>query len=63
MSCNFCNVPVYMKAVQYAKPLLAPATEVEALRQKLQDMTGEVYVKLPKRYCPMCGELKGVQNE
>ena len=34
--------------------------EAEALRQKLQDMTGEVYVSVSKRYCPFCGRaVKG----
>lgn len=60
MSCNYCNTDVYIKTTLYAKPLLMPATEVGMLRQKLEDATGEVYVVLPKRYCPMCGaELKG----
>lgn len=60
MGCNYCNVPIYIKAMQYAKPLLAPATEAEALRQRLQDITGEVYVMVTKKYCPFCGaELKG----
>ena len=60
MGCNYCNVPIYIKTMQYAKPLLAPATEAEALRQRLQDMTGEVYVSVSKRYCPFCGKaVKG----
>lgn len=60
MSCKLCNVPVYIKAVKYARPLLAPTTEAEALRQKLEDITGEVYVAVPKNYCPICGKkVKG----
>ena len=60
MGCNYCNADIYIKTILYAKPLLTPATEVEALRQKIQEKTGEVYVMIPKRYCPMCGEeLKG----
>ena len=56
MSCNFCNANLYFKAIQYAKPLLAPMTRVEELRQQLQDLTGEVYLQLPNEYCAMCGE-------
>lgn len=66
MSCNFCNADIFIKTVQCSKPILAPATEVAALRQKIQDMTGETFVILPKRYCPMCGaklkELEGVKE-
>lgn len=55
MGCNYCNVPIYIKTTKMAKSLLAPATEAEALRQKLEDITGEVYVSVYKRYCPFCG--------
>lgn len=60
--CNFCNVPIYHKTKQFTRPLLAPATREQklrdALRDALIDLTGEVYLKLPHRFCPMCGELK-----
>ena len=56
MSCNFCDVDVYMKTVQYSAPLLAPLTRAEALRQELLNLTGEVYLLLPHNYCPICGE-------
>lgn len=59
MACIFCNDELYIKTVQYTKPLLAPLTRAEELRQQLQDLTGEVYVRLPNRFCPMCGEKKG----
>ena len=66
MNCNFCNADIFIKTIQYSKPILAPASEVGVLRQKIQDMTGEAFVILPKRYCPMCGaklaELKGERN-
>ena len=65
MSCNFCNTDIFIKTIQYSMPMLAPATEVEALRQKIQNMTGEAFVILPKRYCPMCGakleEMRGAE--
>lgn len=59
MACIFCNDELYIKTVQYTKPLLAPLTRAEELRQQLQDLTGEVYVRLPNKFCPMCGEKKG----
>ena len=59
MACNFCNDELYIKTVQYIKPLLAPLTRAEELRQQLQDLTGEVYVRLPNKFCPICGEKKG----
>lgn len=59
MACNFCNDELYIKTVQYIQPLLAPLTRAEELRRQLQDLTGEVYVRLPNKFCPMCGEKKG----
>lgn len=58
MACNFCNAEIYIKSIRYAKPLLAPLTREEELRQKLQDLTGEVYLQLPNKFCPMCGKEK-----
>ena len=55
MACNFCKVPIYIKTVQYTAPLLAPMTEAEELRQRLTNITGEVYLPMINRYCPMCG--------
>lgn len=57
--CRYCGVPIYVKTVQYTAPLLAPLTRVEELRQELTNITGEVYLQLPYRYCPMCGKMQG----
>lgn len=59
MACDFCNAEIYIKTIQYTKPLLAPLTRVGELRQRLQDLTGEVFLELPNKFCPMCGEKKG----
>ena len=56
MACNFCKADLYIKTVQYTKPLLAPLTRTEELRQELLDLTGEVYLQIQNEYCPMCGE-------
>lgn len=56
MACNFCKADLYIKTVQYTKPLLAPMTRTEELRQELFDLTGEVYLQIQNEYCPMCGE-------
>ena len=61
--CNYCNAPIYIKTVQYTKPLLAPLTEVQALRDRLTDLTGEVYLEIPKKFCPVCGEKIGGNDE
>lgn len=61
--CEFCGAKLYFKTTQYARPLLAPLTEVQALRDKLLDLTGEVYVEIDADFCPMCGRnLKGEDN-
>ena len=56
MACNFCKADLYIKTVQYTKPLLAPLTRAEELRQELLDLTGEVYLQIQNEYCAMCGE-------
>lgn len=56
MSCNFCKTEIYFKTIRYTAPLLAPLTRAEELRQELENITGEVYVQIPNRFCPMCGE-------
>ena len=62
--CEFCGAKLYFKTTQYARPLLAPLTEVQALRDKLLDLTGEVYVEIDAGFCPMCGRpLKGEDND
>lgn len=64
MSCNFCNTDLYIKTVQYAAPLLMPLTREDALRQQLESLTGEVYLKVQNKYCPMCGaKIEGEQND
>lgn len=57
--CEYCNVPLYMKVKQYAKPILAPLTPAQELRDKLLDMTGETYIQSPKKFCHMCGRKLG----
>lgn len=57
--CRYCDVPVYIKTVQDTAPVMAPLTEVQALRDKLLDKTGEVYLQIPKRFCPVCGREIG----
>lgn len=64
MSCNFCKADIYIKTIQYSAPLLAPMTRAEELRQELTNLTGEVYLILPHKYCPMCGkELNTTRKE
>lgn len=61
--CNYCDAPIYIKTVQHTAPVMAPLTEVQALRDKLIEMTGEVYLQIPKRFCPVCGEKIGGNDE
>ena len=56
MACNFCKVKLYFKTTQNTRPLLAPLTRAEEIRQELLDLTGEVYIQLNNEYCPMCGD-------
>lgn len=53
--CEYCNVKLYVKTQKIVKSVLAPLTHTEELRQKLEDITGEMYLELPKQYCSMCG--------
>lgn len=53
--CEYCKVEVYFKIRKIMKSLLAPTTHIEELRQKLEDESGEMYIKVPNLYCPMCG--------
>ena len=57
--CVFCNTELYFKVNRYLKPALAPLTHREELEQELEDITGEAYVKLNAKYCPMCGRKLG----
>ncbi len=61
--CDKCKTPIYVKVKQYYKPLLAPLTIEQELRDRLIDMTGEVYVKVTTRYCPFCGEKIACESE
>lgn len=56
MGCEFCKTELYIKTIQYTKPILKPLTYEQELRDKLLDLTGEVYVKIENTYCPFCGE-------
>lgn len=56
MSCNFCNETIYVKTIRHTMPLLAPLTEVEELEHKLLNLTGEQFIPLPQKFCPVCGE-------
>lgn len=53
--CDYCNANIYVKVKKYLRPLLAAATYVGELRDKLEDLTGGAYVGVPKKYCPICG--------
>lgn len=54
--CEHCKEKVYMKTIQNTMSNLAPLTETQALRNKLIDLTGEVYIPISTRFCPMCGK-------
>ena len=60
--CNYCQTPIYIKTIQYCKSLLAPLTPEQELRDKLLDMTGEVYVNITKKYCPFCGAKMDLED-
>ena len=62
--CPFCDETIYVKVIQYAAPMLAPLTPEQELRDRLTNMTGEVYARVESNYCPMCGRLKydGTEN-
>ena len=47
---------LYVKTKQYLRPLLAPLTREEELRQELLNITGEVYSLFIPSYCPICGK-------
>ena len=54
--CVFCNTELFFKVNSGLKPVLAPLTHQEELEQELENITGETYVKLNAKYCPMCGK-------
>lgn len=61
--CNMCNATLYIKTKQFARPVLAPLTPAQKLRDRLSDMTGEVYLPVCVNYCPFCGEPKGGEED
>lgn len=62
--CEFCGTPLYVKTIQYTMPLLAPITRADELRNELLNLTGERYLHLEAKYCPLCGaKMKGATNE
>ena len=61
--CYFCGRQIYIKTITCMRSTLAPTTREEELRQQLHDLTGEIYVPIESKYCPLCGkELKELQN-
>ena len=56
--CSFCDETIYIKVIQYAAPMLAPLTPEQELRDRLTNMTGEVYARLESNFCPMCGKSR-----
>ena len=53
--CPICKDNVFVKRMQYMRPLLAPLTPEQELMDKITDITGIVYVDVKKRFCPVCG--------
>ena len=62
--CAFCDKDIYIQVERNLMPVLAPTTYEAALRDELINRTGKVYALLPKRYCPVCGNLMdgGIKN-
>ena len=57
--CRYCNQDFYIKTTQF----LAPLTREQELRDKLVNLTGEVYLPIPISFCPICGEkIEKVSN-
>lgn len=57
--CEYCKAEVYFETHKIMKSLLAPETHIEELRQELEDLTGEMYIKISNNYCPMCRKKVG----
>lgn len=57
--CEYCNATYYVEVQQLAKPLLAPLTHIEEIRQELINITGINYLRIKAKYCPMCGRRLG----
>ena len=61
--CRYCNQDFYIKTIQFLAPLTAPLTREQELRDKLVNLTGEVYLPIPISFCPICGEkIEKVSN-
>jgi len=57
--CEYCNAIYYVEVEQLMKPILAPLTHAEEIRQELINITGMNHLRIKANYCPMCGrELK-----
>lgn len=57
--CEYCNATYYVEVQQLAKPLLAPLTHIEEIRQELINITGINYLRIKAKYCPMCRKEAG----
>lgn len=51
-----CDIEIYIKTKQCARTLMKPLTIEAELRDKILDLTGEVYLSLPHKFCPICGK-------
>ena len=58
--CTFCGTTIYVKTVRHTMPLCAPITRADELKHELLNLTGEIYLPIEMRFCPLCGaETKG----
>lgn len=57
--CEYCKVDIFIKVKKYMKSALAPVTNIEELQEEIEDKTGEMYIILPKKFCPVCGRKLG----
>ncbi len=53
--CELCQEALFVKRVQYLRPLTAPLTQEQEIMDKLAEHTGIAYYKLESRFCPICG--------
>lgn len=61
--CGFCGTTLYVKTVQHTMPLLAPITRADELRHELLNLTGEIYLPLEAKFCPVCGAKMRKEDE
>lgn len=54
--CPYCNILVFIKVERVSLPLLAPLTPEDALYQEWANKSGQDFVVLQNKYCPMCGK-------